>query len=294
MAVVDYSSLYPSCMISDNISHDTKVWTKEYDLENNLILINGNQLMTVVFNYLLNLMSQSVELNNTYFIASTIVSSPIISRIANQYNVECKLSLTGFKWIAKMIEDHPDEKFLGGGEESFGFMVGDFVRDKDAVTAALLACEVASTAMSNGESFFDQLLKAYKTFGLYQEKLISFIKKGKEGVLEIQQMMENLRKSPPKQIGGERIKTIEDFKVGVQHNCIEDKKETITLPKSDVLIFTTEDGAKIAVRPSGTEPKIKFYFSVNSPLKNQSEYQDLRSDLNEKIERMCGELGLTA
>jgi phosphoglucomutase len=193
-----------------------------------------------------------------------------------------------------MIEDYPDEKFLGGGEESFGFMVGDFVRDKDAVTAALLACEVASTAMSNGESFFDQLLKAYKAFGLYQEKLISFVKKGKEGVLEIQQMMEKLRKSPPKQIGGERIKTIEDIKVGIQYNCIDGKTETITLPKSDVLIFTTKDGAKIAVRPSGTEPKIKFYFSVNGPLSKQSEYDDIRFDLIAKIERMCEELGLTA
>jgi phosphoglucomutase len=148
--------------------------------------------------------------------------------------------------------------------------------------------------MSNGESFFDQLLKAYKTFGLYQEKLISFVKKGKQGVLEIQQMMENLRKSPPEHIGGVRIKTIEDFKVGIQHNCIDDKKEIITLPKSDVLIFTTEDGAKVAVRPSGTEPKIKFYFSVNSPLTKQSEYDHIRSSLIAKINRMCGELGLTA
>jgi phosphoglucomutase len=193
-----------------------------------------------------------------------------------------------------MIEDYPDKKFLGGGEESFGFMVGDFVRDKDAVTAALLACEVASTAKSSGESFFDQLLKAYRKFGLYQEKLISFVKKGKQGVLEIQQMMENIRKSPPKQIGGMRIKSIEDFKVGINYNCIDGKKEAITLPKSDVLIFTTEDGAKVAVRPSGTEPKIKFYFSVNSTLTKESEYDDRRLDLIAKINRMSVDLGLTA
>ena len=255
-------------------------------------LLNGNQTMIVMTQFILDRVKR--EQNQDYFIGSTIVSTPMMSVLASHYDVDCKIGLTGFKWIAKMIVDYPDEKFLGGGEESFGFMVGDFVRDKDAVTAALLACEVASTAMSNGESFFDQLLKAFKTFGLYQEKLISFVKKGKQGVLEIQQMMENLRKSPPEQIGGVRIKTIEDFKVGIQYNCIDGKKETIALPKSDVLIFTTEDGAKVAVRPSGTEPKIKFYFSVNSPLKNQSEYQDFRSDLNEKIERMCGELGLTA
>ena len=255
-------------------------------------LLNGNQTMIVMTQFILDRVKR--EQNQDYFIGSTVVSTPMMSVLASHYNVDCKIGLTGFKWIAKMIEDYPDEKFLGGGEESFGFMVGDFVRDKDAVTAALLACEVASTAMSSGESFFDQLLKAYKTFGLYQEKLISFVKKGKQGVLEIQQMMENLRKSPPEQIGGLQIKTIEDFKVGIQYNCIDGKKETITLPKSDVLIFTTEDGAKIAVRPSGTEPKIKFYFSVNSPLTKQSEYDDIRSSLIAKIDRMCGDLGLTA
>jgi phosphoglucomutase len=255
-------------------------------------LLNGNQTMIVMTQFILDRVKR--EQNQDYFIGSTVVSTPMMSVLASHYNVDCKIGLTGFKWIAKMIEDYPYEKFLGGGEESFGFMVGDFVRDKDAVTAALLACEVASTAMSNGESFFDQLLKAYKTFGLYQEKLISIIKKGKEGVLEIQQMMENLRRTPPEQIGGVRIKTIEDFKAGNLYNCIEDKKETITLPKSDVLIFTSEDGAKIAVRPSGTEPKIKFYFSVNSPLSKQSEYDDIRSGLIAKIDRMYGDLGLKA
>ena len=253
-------------------------------------LLNGNQSMIVMTQFILDRVKQ--EENQNYFIGSTVVSTPMMSALASHYDVDCKIGLTGFKWIAKMIVDYPDEKFLGGGEESFGFMVGDFVRDKDAVTATLLACEVASTAMSNGECFFDQLLKAYKTFGLYQEKLVSFVKKGKQGVLEIQQMMENLRKSPPQKIGGVRIRTIEDFKVGSLYNCIDGKKETITLPKSDVLIFTTEDSAKIAVRPSGTEPKIKFYFSVNSPLTKQSEYDNIRSVLMEKIDRMCEELGL--
>ena len=253
-------------------------------------LLNGNQTMIVMTQFILDRVKR--EENQNYFIGSTVVSTPMMSVLASHYDVDCKIGLTGFKWIAKMIVDYPDEKFLGGGEESFGFMVGDFIRDKDAVTAALLACEVASTAMSNGECFFDQLLKAYKTFGLYQEKLISFVKKGKKGVLEIQKMMENLRKSPPQKIGGVRIRTIEDFKVGSLYNCIDGKKETITLPKSDVLIFTTEDSAKIAVRPSGTEPKIKFYFSVNSPLTKQSEYDNIRSGLMEKIDRMCEELGL--
>jgi len=255
-------------------------------------LLNGNQTMIVMTQFILDRVKR--EQNQDYFIGTTVVSTPMMSELASHYDVDCKIGLTGFKWIAKMIVDYPDEKFLGGGEESFGFMVGDFVRDKDAVTAALLACEGASTAMSNGESFFDQLLKAYKKFCLYQEKMVSFVQKGKQGVLEIQQMMENLRKSPPQKIGGVRIKTIEDFKVGSLYNCIDGKKETITLPKSDVLIFTTVDGAKVAVRPSGTEPKIKFYFSVNSPLTKKIEYDNIRSGLIAKIDRMCEELGLTA
>lgn len=255
-------------------------------------LLNGNQTMIVMTQFILDHLKR--EENQSYFIGSTIVSTPMMAALAAHYDLDCKIGLTGFKWIAKMIEDFPDEKFLGGGEESFGFMVGDFVRDKDAVTASLLACEVASTALSNGESFFDQLLKAYETFGLYQEKLVSFVKKGKEGAMKIKQMMESLRQTPPEKIDGANIKTIEDFKDGIKYHCAHDKKEPVNLPKSDVLIFTTEDGAKVAVRPSGTEPKIKFYFSVNSPLTNQSEYGNLRSHLNEKIERICGELGLTA
>ena len=255
-------------------------------------LLNGNQTMIVMTQFILDHVKRKE--NQSYFIGSTIVSTPMMTALAAHYDLDCKIGLTGFKWIAKMIEDFPDEKFLGGGEESFGFIVGDFVRDKDAVTASLLACEVASTALSNGESFFDQLLKAYETFGLYQEKLVSFVKKGKEGAMKIKQMMESLRQTPPEKIDGANIKTIEDFKDGIKYHCAHDKKEPINLPKSDVLIFTTEDGAKVAVRPSGTEPKIKFYFSVNSPLTNQSEYDDLRSHLNEKIERICGELGLTA
>ena len=257
-----------------------------------MALLNGNQTMIVMTQFILDHVKRKE--NQSYFIGSTIVSTPMLAALAAHYDLDCKIGLTGFKWIAKMIEDFPDEKFLGGGEESFGFMVGDFVRDKDAVTASLLACEVASTALSNGESFFDQLLKAYETFGLYQEKLVSFVKKGKEGAMKIKQMMESLRQTPPEKIDGANIKTIEDFKDGIKYHCAHDKKEPINLPKSDVLIFTTEDGAKVAVRPSGTEPKIKFYFSVNSPLTNQSEYDDLRSHLNEKIERICGELGLTA
>ena len=218
----------------------------------------------------------------------------MMEKLASHYNLDCKIGLTGFKWIAKMIEDYPDEAFVGGGEESFGFMVGDFVRDKDAITSSLLACEVASTALSNGESFFDQLLKAYEAFGLFQEKLVSFVKKGKEGAHEIKQMMDNLRKTPPSEIDGVMIETIEDFKTGIKLDCKTGKKEKMTLPKSDVIIFTAENGTKVAARPSGTEPKIKFYFSVHCPFNNRLKYTALRSDLIDRIDRMCVQLGLTA
>jgi len=143
-----------------------------------LELLNGNQTMIVMTQFILEHLKRNQ--NKAYFIGSTVVSTPMMEKLASHYNLDCKIGLTGFKWIAKMIEDYPDEAFVGGGEESFGFMVGDFVRDKDAITSSLLACEVASTALSNGETFFDQLLKAYEAFGLYQEKLVSFVKKGKE------------------------------------------------------------------------------------------------------------------
>ena len=257
-----------------------------------LELLNGNQTMIVMTQFILDHLKRDED--KRYFIGSTVVSTPMMEKLASHYNLDCKIGLTGFKWIAKMIEDYPDEAFVGGGEESFGFMVGDFVRDKDAITSSLLACEVASTALSNGETFFDQLLKAYEAFGLYQEKLVSFVKKGKEGAHEIKQMMDNLRKTPPSEIDGVMIETIEDFKTGIKLDCKTGKKEKMTLPKSDVIIFTAENGTKVAARPSGTEPKIKFYFSVHCPFNNRLEYTALRSDLIDRIDRMCVQLGLTA
>ena len=255
-----------------------------------LELLNGNQTMMVLTQFILD--HHKREKNKKYFIGSTVVSTPMMEKLASYYNLDCKIGLTGFKWIAKMIEDHPDEVFIGGGEESFGFMVGDFVRDKDAITSSLLACEVASTAISNGETFFDQLLKAYQKFGLYHEQLVSFVKKGKEGSHEIQQMMDHLRKTPPKKIDGVGIETIEDFKTGIKLNCSSGRQEKINLPKSDVIIFTAENGTKVAARPSGTEPKIKFYFSVNCPFQHRSQYTVLRSKLINRIDCMRKEFGL--
>jgi phosphoglucomutase len=255
-------------------------------------LLNGNQTMIVMTQFILDHVKR--EKNKQYFIGSTIVSTPMMPALAAHYKVNFKMGLTGFKWIAKMIEDYPDEIFLGGGEESFGFMVGDFVRDKDAVTATLLACEVAATAQSKGETFYDQLIHAYEKLGLYQEKLVSFVKNGKEGVAEIKQIMEALRSTPPSTIDGSKVCFVEDYKNGVRCDLNDGTNTPLSLPKSDVILFITADGTRVAARPSGTEPKIKFYFSVNNPHFEKADYEGLQSALLKKIDRICTELGLTS
>jgi phosphoglucomutase len=262
------------------------------DLENNLILINGNQLMTVVFNYLLNLMSQSVELNNTYFIASTIVSSPIISRIVNQYNVECKLSLTGFKWIAKMIEDFPDKKFICGGEESYGLMIGDEVRDKDAITASLLAYEMMSFYKQNNSSVYNELIKIYCKHGFFKEKLVSITKEGQKGQQEINRIIENFRNSPLDHIGGSKVKYFCDYYKSTKINTLTNKSEKINLPKSNVIEFESIDGWKLILRPSGTEPKIKMYVSVNSKIQNINEFKSVNLLLDKKLNQIVSQISL--
>ncbi len=255
-----------------------------------LILLNGNQTMAVMTRFILEKTKRNP--NQSYFVGSTIVSTPMIQNIAQDYGVECKLGLTGFKWIAKMIEDFPNQICLGGGEESFGFMVGNFVRDKDAVTSSLLACEIASEAKSNGSSFFDQLMKAYIAHGLFLEQLTSFVKKGKKGAEEIQEIMAQFRSNPPQTLDGETITKIEDYKSGITKNMVSGIKNPIDLPKANVLIFQTEHGIRVAIRPSGTEPKIKFYISVQSTIKNPDEYHEIRPSLEAKIKRIAGDLGI--
>jgi phosphoglucomutase len=203
--------------------------------------------------------------------------------LAHSYDVECKEGLTGFKWIAKMIEDYPQQDFIGGGEESFGYMVGDFVRDKDAVTAALLACEMYAFAKANSSTTYKELIKLYVTHGCYQEKLVSLVKKGISGAEEIKQMMIDLRENPPAQIGGQDVTIIEDYAASTRVNKQLNKKEPIDIPKSNVLIFYLADGSKIAARPSGTEPKIKFYISVKTALDQVENYTEVRAQLEEKI-----------
>jgi phosphoglucomutase len=194
--------------------------------------------------------------------------------------------LTGFKWIAKMIKDFPELEFIGGGEESFGYMVGDAVRDKDAVAATLLICEVAAQAKANGSSVYNTLLQYYVDFGFYKEHLVSITKKGIEGLAEINQMMVSLRENPLKEINGERVVMMEDYKSSIAKNLFTDEEETMNIPKSDVLIYYTEDGSKICARPSGTEPKIKFYISVNTHLDSVDNFTEVEQVLNEKIKNI--------
>ena len=262
------------------------------DLEGKMILLNGNQTMILMTKFLLDQWKDSGKLKGNEFIATTIVSTPMMNDLANAYGLECKLALTGFKWIAKMIEDFPNQKFIGGGEESFGYMVGDFVRDKDAVTSSLLACEIAANAKANGSSFYEELINTYVEYGFYKEKLISLTKKGISGLQEIKQMMVDLRDNPVKTINGSQVVMIEDYNTSVAKNMITGEENKIDIPKADVLIYYTEDGTKMAARPSGTEPKIKFYFSVKGKLKAVGDFKKVDSQLNIKIDRILDELKL--
>ena len=257
---------------------------------NELELLNGNQTMVAMTDFILKKGEYTPEENA--FVGSTVVSTPMMSVLANHYGVECKLGLTGFKWIAQMIEHYPNQKCLGGGEESFGYMVGDFVRDKDAVTAALLACELVAEAKSNGTSFFEVLLEAYVKLGCFQERLVSLVKKGKSGAKEIESIMNRLRKDPPKDIDGSPIRFIEDYATAVRTLVMVQEKEMIPLPKANVLIFIAEDGTRIAARPSGTEPKIKFYVSVNTTLNSTGDYRTTKNQLDQKINRILAKLGM--
>ena len=250
-------------------------------------IINGNQAMAIKTNFLLENWKSTGKLTGNQFIASTIVSTPMIAKIADAYGVIYKESLTGFKWIAKMVVDFPELEFIGGGEESFGFMVGDFVRDKDAVTASLLACEVAAQQKAKSRTLFEYLDTIYKEVGYYREHLVSLVKKGKEGAQEIEQIMKDLSTNPLKEIAGSPVVSIEDYNTSTRLDVLNNTTVTLNIPKSNVLIYYTQDGSKIAARPSGTEPKIKFYISVQD--KQQANISDL---LKDKIHAICTDLNI--
>ena len=262
------------------------------DLDGNMKLLNGNQTMVVMTNFLIKKWNDEGELNGNQFVGSTIVSTELVNDVAANYNVETKVGLTGFKWIAKMVKDFPELDFIGGGEESFGYMVGGFVRDKDAVTATLLACEIAAYAKQHGSSFYEELLNIYVKNSFYKEHLIAITKKGMDGAAEIQQMLSEMRNNPLTEIDGEKVESLSDYEASTKKNIITGEVTKIDLPKSNVLIYQTANGTRIAARPSGTEPKIKFYFSVKTPLDAIDNAKTVEAKLDAKIQRIIKEMKL--
>ena len=256
--------------------------------KNEMQLLNGNQTMVLMTHFLLEQWKKEGKLNGKQFVASTIVSTPMVEKIAEDFKVKYLEGLTGFKWIAKMIKDHPELEFIGGGEESFGYLVGDFVRDKDAVTATLLACEIAAQKKAAGSSMFQYLNDVYSKYGNYQEHLISLTKKGKKGAEEITEMMKRLRENPFKEIAGKKVIQIDDISKDKRTDILTGETTPLNLPKSNVLIYYTEDGSKVAARPSGTEPKIKFYISVNT-----KEKENPTEILQNKIDAIAAQLNVS-
>lgn len=262
------------------------------DNNGKMTLLNGNQTMVLMTAFLLEQWKKAGKINGKQFVGSTIVSTPMMMELATNYEVECKVGLTGFKWIAKMIKDFPELDFIGGGEESFGYMVGDAVRDKDAVAATLLVCEIAAQAKANGSTVYKELIKLYVDNGFYKEHLVSITKKGIEGLQQISQMMIDLRENPLQEINGQRVIMVEDYQSSIAKNLLDGTESEMAIPKSNVLIYYTEDGSKICARPSGTEPKIKFYISVNTTLEAVEDFVEVQEVLDEKIKNIIASMQL--
>lgn len=261
------------------------------NLDGKMEIVNGNQAMVLMTKFLLE-QRKAKGFKGNEFIATTIVSTPMMEAMAKAYGVEFKTALTGFKWIGKMIKDFPDSDFIGGGEESFGYMVGDFVRDKDAVTSTLLACEIAAQAKANGSSFYKDLIGCYVDYGFYKEHLVSITKKGISGAEEIKQMLKDFKENPVASVAGSKVKWIEDYNTATAKNVLTGEEVAIDIPTSNVLIYETEDGTRVAARPSGTEPKVKFYISTNTTLAKASDYKKVAAELDVKVQSILSELNL--
>ncbi len=263
------------------------------NLDGEMQLLNGNQCNTILTYYILDQWKKLGKITGKEFIGSTIVTSDIFFDIAQKYGVDCKVGLTGFKWIGKMIRDFEGEqKFVCGGEESFGFMTGDFVRDKDSCGSILLACEIAAFCKANGSSMFQYMIDIYKEIGMYYEGLINVVRRGRTGAEEILQMMKDFRENPPKEIAGSSITEIRDYKEQTKTLANGAKETMDEIPKSNVLIYYTEDGTKVCVRPSGTEPKIKFYVSVKDQISSNADFKEKLVSLEAKINTVKADLNL--
>ena len=257
------------------------------------VLLNGNQTMVLLLSYMLTRWGELGKLDGKQFVIKTIVTSEMVKAVADAYGVKCYDCLTGFKYIAKIIRENEGKTtYIGGGEESFGFLAGDFVRDKDAVSACALAAEAMAWAKEKGLTLHEWLKELYVKYGFYREGLVSVVRKGKEGAEEIQKMMVDMRTNPPKTILGSPVVKINDFLSLEQTDVVTGTKTPIEQDKSNVLQFFTEDGTKVSVRPSGTEPKIKFYFGVCAPLCCTARFDEVQAELDAKIEAIKKELNL--
>ncbi|WP_439697753.1 phospho-sugar mutase [Mucilaginibacter sp. AW1-7] len=260
---------------------------------NEFILLNGNQTGCMLINYLLSAWEDKGKLTGKEYIVKTIVTSNLIDAIAKAKNVICYNTLTGFKYIGELMTHFEGKQtFIGGGEESYGYLIGELVRDKDAVVSSAFIAEMTAYYKDKGSSLFEALIDTYVQYGFYKEKLISITKKGKTGAEEIKAMMETFRKNPPATLGGSKVVTLKDYEFQVETDLNTNTTKAIELPTSDVLQFITEDGSIISARPSGTEPKIKFYCSVNGKLASKEAYADTDKQLDAKIDAIMQDLGV--
>ncbi|MFN9804151.1 MAG: phospho-sugar mutase [Bacteroidota bacterium] len=263
------------------------------DNHGNWILMNGNQTAVLAFSYMMEARKAKGIATPDDMVITTIVTTEMINRVAERNGVDCYNVLTGFKWIAEKIKELEGKKnYVIGGEESFGLMIGSLIRDKDAVSAVALLCEMAAYEKSKRKSLFDKLIDLYIDYGFFYESLISITKKGMNGQKEIADMMENYRQQPPKELAGARVVQLLDYQLQKSTNLLTGEQQPIALPRSNVLQFITADGSKISARPSGTEPKIKFYFSVNAPLSDKEAYEAVLGALKAKIEHIIRDMQL--
>lgn len=256
-------------------------------------LLNGNQTGSLLLYYLIRKWQENGKLDGKQYVVKTIVTTDLIEKIAAKYGVKLYNTLTGFKYIAEVIRDlEGKEQFIGGGEESYGYLIGDDVRDKDAIASCAMIAEMAAWAKASNTSLYELLQQIHQEFGLYQESLKSLTKKGKSGAEEINEMMVKFRETPPVSLGGSKVTQLIDYKAGISKDLVNNTTESIDYPSSNVLQFFTEDGTKVSVRPSGTEPKIKFYFSVNTQFDNINEYDSTINTLKVKTNNIIKDLEL--
>ena len=261
------------------------------DKNEQFILLNGNQTAAILTWYILSQWKAKNKYKGNEYIIKTIVTSDLLEKIADGYNIEYYNVLTGFKFFAELIRKlEGEKKYIGGGEESYGYLPSDFVRDKDAVSSCALIAEAAAWAKSQNKSLFELLIDIYVQFGIYKEKLVNIVRKGSEGAVEIKTMMTSLRNNPPEKINNVKVVQINDYEQRKSHDVIKGTVSDIALMKSDVLQFILEDGSKISVRPSGTEPKIKFYFSVNAKLESANKFEDTQAMLDKRIDGIIKDL----